>query len=144
MIASRIHCVAVSKRKMWPTCRINPRRSAISTSRNASADSSVIGFSTNTSLPASRNFLHSSKCEGAGVAITTASAMGLEGKRIGGKRRRFDAGFARQLQPIQRRVGDEQLHGQRARDPQMVGSPPAHAQNKTLTTYRPPNPCPLP
>ena len=60
--------------------------------------------------------------------MTTASDRGLERQRIASKLRRFDAGLTSHLQPVNGGIGNEQLDGQRARDPQMVGAPPAHTQ----------------
>ena len=62
--------------KVWPTMRVRPVRWASSTSSSASAFELVIGFSTNTCLPASSAALASAKCVEIGVAMTTASTAG--------------------------------------------------------------------
>ncbi len=63
-------------RYTWPTISVRPRSVARVASAVASAVDVVIGFSTNTSLPARSAARASSMCVGPGVAITTASMRG--------------------------------------------------------------------
>src|SRR5262249_9651412 len=59
--------------KARSTCRTSPDFSASSASLFASVETSVMGFSTKTSLPISSSSRHMSKCVGAGVTTIAAS-----------------------------------------------------------------------
>ena len=63
---------------MCPTCRMRRFFVANSASCFASDERSVMGFSTNTSFPTSRNERHKSKCVCAGVTITAASTPAMK------------------------------------------------------------------
>ena len=63
------------KTKVCPTISVRPRAAASSTSSHACAVSAVIGFSTNTCLPASRAALAMGWCVPIGVAMRTASTL---------------------------------------------------------------------
>jgi hypothetical protein len=86
---------------------------------------SVSGFSTNTSLPASSNSLHSGKCDCAGVTMTTPSTwlmsvLVIRREPLGGQ-----AEFARGFKLFVADLGDVKLDGHRIKIAQMVRAPAA-------------------
>ncbi len=71
--------------KVWSTSSTRLRRSASSTSWRACSEVSVIGFSSQTCLPARSAAIASSKCVWTGVAMATASIGGI-GEQVAGGR----------------------------------------------------------